>query len=265
MLLTGEPLGASGMAAAVISLDDHRIKFSRKRATDEQKAAMVALRTAGMTCKDIGIRLNLADSTVNYHVGYIYRSKAKRRPTPVLTPEFLAAIVAERSTLMAVAVKRTSNVPLAEDCVQETLLRAMERAAQFIPGTNLGAWLVTILRNEINDTARSRRREVEDVDGGYAARQPTPPQQGVGLEMERLQEALTRINPHYREALMVTAVEGLTNEEAAARLGVPIGTIKSRVSRGREALAKILHYDADEIATDGLMAAAQQITSVRHD
>lgn len=267
MLLTEELHGAGAMAAQIINLDDRRITHSRKRTTAEQQAAMLALRTAGMTFKAIAIELKLSDTTVNHHVGHV-RRPVRTRPVTARTPEFDRAMMAERAYLMGAAMKLTRHPAHAEDLVQATLLRAMEAPGHFEVGTNMAAWLTTIMRNEfLNHIRRHGRTLREDPDGEIAERQPVAPTQESGLQMERLREALLQLTPEHRDVLTLVGMEDLSYDEAAARLGVPTGTIKSRVNRARAALARLLQYHPDDTATDGLMAAAQQSSSsvMRHE
>ena len=97
--------------------------------------------------------------------------------------------------LRAFAISLTNNVDRADDLVQETLMRAIANIARFQPGTNMQAWLFTILRNLFHSEYRKRRREVEDADGKYAATLAVQPAQGAHLDFEDLQRALARLPP----------------------------------------------------------------------
>src|SRR6201997_5893626 len=92
------------------------------------------------------------------------------------------AVLGAVPSLRAFAISLCGNVDRADDLVQETLLRALANIDSFQPGTNMSAWLFTILRNHFRSEYRKRRREVEDVDGGYAERLTTPEAQNGHIE-----------------------------------------------------------------------------------
>ena len=125
---------------------------------------------------------------------------------------------------------------LADDLVQDAVLRAFNAIEQFQPGTNLKAWLFTILRNHFYEQARRTRRETavmaEYADAGQAA--VASPQ--VQSEIADLQVLIFRLSPLLREALILVGAQGLSHEEAAAICGVPVGTMKARLSRARAQL-----------------------------
>jgi RNA polymerase sigma-70 factor, ECF subfamily len=105
--------------------------------------------------------------------------------------------------LRAFAISLTNNVDRADDLVQETLMRAIANIHRFQPGTNMQAWLFTILRNLFHSEYRKRRREVEDADGKYAAGLAVQPDQMPHLDFEDLQKALARLPHDQREALLL--------------------------------------------------------------
>jgi RNA polymerase sigma-70 factor (ECF subfamily) len=142
--------------------------------------------------------------------------------------------------LRAFAISLTHDVDRAEDLVQGTLLKACDKRNRFEPGTCLQAWLFTILRNDFHTEHRKRSREVEDVEGTYAARLITTPEQMSGLELQDLSEALSELPEWQRDVLLMIGVEGLSYEEIAARQHMTVGTIKSRVNRARHHLAEVL-------------------------
>jgi RNA polymerase sigma-70 factor (ECF subfamily) len=128
----------------------------------------------------------------------------------------------------------------ADDLVQDALERALTRLDTFQPGTNMRAWLFTILRNAfINDLRRARLTPAapETIEGLMA---PAPASQEHGLALGDLRRALDRLSPEMREVVLLIGLEGLSYEEAADILEVKVGTVKSRLSRGREALRKLL-------------------------
>jgi RNA polymerase sigma-70 factor, ECF subfamily len=146
--------------------------------------------------------------------------------------------------LRAFAISLCGNDVEADDIVQETLIKAWTHQDKFQPGTNLRAWLFTILRNTYFSRFRKRRREVEDVDGARAATLFEPPIQDFHIELAELRHALALLPPDQREALLQVGALGLSYEEAAAIIGCPVGTIKSRVNRARSKLCELLFLDA---------------------
>jgi RNA polymerase sigma-70 factor (ECF subfamily) len=140
-------------------------------------------------------------------------------------------------SLRAFAISLCGNVDRADDLVQEALLRGLANLGSFEPGTNMSAWLFTILRN------LKRRREVEDVDGSYAEQLTFSPEQSTRLEINEFREALKLLPPEQREALILVGASGFSYEEAARICGCAVGTIKSRVNRARGRLAEILSIE----------------------
>ncbi|KAB1074660.1 sigma-70 family RNA polymerase sigma factor [Methylobacterium planeticum] len=159
-------------------------------------------------------------------------------------------------SLQSFAVSLTRNPTAADDLVQDTLLRAWRSRARFQAGTNLGAWLFTIMRNALYSEHRRYAREVADSDGDHARRLATVPSQGGHLDLQDVQSALARLPPAMREALILVAIEDMTYEEAAAVMKCCIGTVKSRVWRARDQLAGLLGYTAAEIGADHLTLSA---------
>jgi RNA polymerase sigma-70 factor (ECF subfamily) len=155
---------------------------------------------------------------------------------PSIRDVMLAAI----PSLRAFAISLSGSIDRADDLVQETVMRAMASIDLFAPGTNMAAWLVTILRNLFRSQYRKRRREVEDPDGSYQASLKAPPEQFGRLEFKELVEALAKLPHLQREALLLVAASGFSYDEAAAICGIAVGTVKSRVSRARQLLAELL-------------------------
>ncbi len=146
-------------------------------------------------------------------------------------------------SLRAFAISLSGNVDRADDLVQETLLRAIANINSFQPGTNMSAWLFTILRNLFRSEYRKRRREVEDSDGSYAETLKSQPEQTSRVEFEEFRTALAKLPSDQREALILVGASGFSYEEAAEICGCAVGTIKSRVNRARTRLAQLLHID----------------------
>ena len=156
------------------------------------------------------------------------------------------AVLGAVPSLRAFAISLCGNVDRADDLVQETLLRALANIDSFQPGTNMAAWLFTILRNHFRSEYRKRRREVEDSDGHYAETLKTQPEQHGQVEFREFREALAHLPADQREALILVGASGFSYEDAAAICGCAVGTIKSRVNRARSKLSALLYVDGAE-------------------
>ena len=168
-------------------------------------------------------------------------------------------VVALIPALRAFAWSLSHNGSDADDLVQDTLIKAWTNREKFEPGTNLRAWLFTILRNTYYTNVLRRRREVRDEDGAYASTLRTSPTQEWSVAMRSLQAALQQLPDEHREALVLVGAAGLSYEEAAEICGCALGTIKSRVNRARSRLLKIMDADdaTDVMATDHLAMAGR--------
>ncbi|GLS46979.1 hypothetical protein GCM10007884_49790 [Methylobacterium brachythecii] len=155
--------------------------------------------------------------------------------------------------MMRFALSLTKNETRADDLVQDSLLKAWRSRESFHAGTNLHAWLFTIVRNTFYSTARAKTREA-DVEINDNDLVSLPRQQGV-LDLQDLYVALQTLPAAMRKALVLVTLESCSYEEAATRLQCKIGTVKSRVSRAREALSYALRRDAGETATDHMTLA----------
>src|SRR5215203_5731418 len=160
-----------------------------------------------------------------------------------LPPDLRNDLLQSIPSMRAFAMSLTGNVDQADDLVQEAMVRGLAHINQFQPGTSIQAWLFTILRNQFHTAYRKRRREVEDPDGGMAARLSVFPEQDGHLDLEDLKGALTKLPFEQREALLLVAAQGFSYEEAAEICGTRIGTIKSRINRARAKLAELLSVD----------------------
>jgi RNA polymerase sigma-70 factor (ECF subfamily) len=168
-----------------------------------------------------------------------------------IDPSVRDAVLAAVPSLRAFAISLSGNVDRADDLVQETLLRALANIDSFQPGTNMSAWLFTILRNLFRSEYRKRRREVEDGDGSYAETLKSQPEQSSRVEFEEFRTALAKLPPDQREALILVGASGFSYEEAAEICGCAVGTIKSRVNRARSRLADLLSIEsADDFGPD---------------
>jgi RNA polymerase sigma-70 factor (ECF subfamily) len=171
-----------------------------------------------------GMPVNLPDAGTEYVT------------STLMTADILAVI----PNLRAFAISLCGNLDRADDLVQETILKAWNKLGSFVEGTNLRAWLFTILRNIYFSEYRKRRREVADSDGALAAKLATAPAQNSHMDMLDFRAALNRLKIDQREALILIAGSGLSYEEAASICGCAVGTMKSRVHRARKRIAEIL-------------------------
>jgi RNA polymerase sigma-70 factor (ECF subfamily) len=161
--------------------------------------------------------------------------------------------------LRAFALSLTHDPVQSDDLVQNTVLRAWTNLDQFRHGTNLQAWLFTILRNSFYSERRKRRWEVEDPESGFAKRLMVQPEQEYRLMVQDLQQALDHLAREQREALLLVVEQGETYEDAAAICGVAVGTVKSRVNRARILLAEMLQMEnRHDLGPDRLLQAALQ-------
>ncbi len=134
----------------------------------------------------------------------------------------------------------------ADDLVQDSLTRAMDRLHLWRPGTNMRAWLFSILHNQHVNEARRRARRPDRVglepahDGLHA----TPPGQDSGPAIRDLGRALAELPEDQRQVVLLVGLEGLTYAEAAEVLDVPLGTVMSRLNRGRQRLRELIEADS---------------------
>ncbi|WP_116082662.1 RNA polymerase sigma factor [Tropicimonas sp. IMCC34011] len=155
-------------------------------------------------------------------------------------------IVDHLPAMRAFALSLTRNSAAADDLVQDTVVKAWSNLDKFEVGTNLRAWLFTILRNTFYSGRRKSKREVSDPDGAFAATLASKPDHDGRLALRDFSVAFAKLPDEQREALILVGASGFSYEEAAETCGVAIGTIKSRANRGRQALIKMLHMRDDE-------------------
>jgi RNA polymerase sigma-70 factor (ECF subfamily) len=135
----------------------------------------------------------------------------------------------------------TRDVNAADDLVQDCLTRALSKVHLWQRGTDLRAWLFTILHNQYVNHVRRAVREGSAV--GLSDSEPlltTSPNQGKRLELRDLDRAIAKLPEEQRAVLLLVGLEGMRYEEVAEVLGVPVGTIRSRLSRGREMLRQLM-------------------------
>lgn len=139
----------------------------------------------------------------------------------------------------------TGDVFRADDLVQDTLERAWSRFGLWRRGSDLRAWLFTIMHNVYVNHCAARRESAigtpleEDLDG-----LPLTPSPEHALGLRELAQSLNRLPAEYREVLLLVGLEGFRYEEAAEVLGVPVGTVMSRLSRARERLRRMMERES---------------------
>ncbi len=170
-----------------------------------------------------------------------------------LQEAMLAAIPSLRGVALALCRRRDR----ADDLVQEALLHAINGIDSFKPGTNMAAWLTTILRNHFCNEFRKYRCEVSDREGLFVGSLTAQPRQEAHLRFGEFRAALAKLPDDQREALLLVGGAGLSYDEAAAICRCPAGTIKSRINRGRTRLAALLSIEtADDLGPDKTIQAA---------
>jgi len=152
-------------------------------------------------------------------------------------------IVDHIGAMRAFALSLARNDAEADDLVQEALVKAWKNIASFQPGTNMQAWLFTILRNTFYSNRRKRGRELSDPEGIAAERLAEKPAHDGRLQMNEFLAAFATLPAEQREALALVGASGFSYEEAAGMCGVKVGTIKSRANRGRARLIELLHSE----------------------
>ena len=160
----------------------------------------------------------------------------KRHPFHDLLPQ-------QTPSLLRRALQLTSSKHRAEDLVQDTLQKAWANRDKYQPETNLRAWLFTILRNTFFSELRKFRREVEDVDGACAGAQYEEPRQEHELALKELISAIALLPDAQRQPLVMMGAFGFSQLEVADACGCTVGTVKSRVSRGRATLNRVLAHN----------------------
>ncbi|WP_246685634.1 sigma-70 family RNA polymerase sigma factor, partial [Methylobacterium sp. WL103] len=168
---------------------------------------------------------------------------ASRGETP--TTAFRDDLMAVLPALRTFAFSLVGDMSRTDDLVQETLMKAWMNQHRFQAGSNLVAWLFTIMRNQFYTEIRKRKREVEDADGVQAGKLTAVPDQEDVVTLKRLYAVMETLPATQREALLLVGAEGLTYEEAAVRLQCQVGTVKSRVSRARGQLAGLLGLEKE--------------------
>lgn len=136
------------------------------------------------------------------------------------------------------------NQSLAEDMTQETLTKAWANRSSFARGTNMRAWLYRILRNTYFNHLRQRKREVPDPDGALTAELKSPAAQPGKIELQEVTAAMQELSPAQRQAMILIGAQGLSYKQVARLQRVNIGTVKSRLARARQSVARMMGYDS---------------------
>ena len=144
----------------------------------------------------------------------------------------------------------TRDPARADDLVQSCLVRAIAKEHLWEPGTDLRAWLFTILHNQnVNEIRRSVREGVVVAVEDVAPVLTVAPRAGVSLQLRDLERAIRLLPEEQRQVILLVGLEGMRYEEVAAVLDIPIGTVRSRLSRGREMLRRLMDMKEDSDAT----------------
>jgi RNA polymerase sigma-70 factor, ECF subfamily len=182
------------------------------------------------------------------------------RPAPLSDlQDFESAALGELDALYRAALRLTRSTVEADDLVQDTFVKALRARARFEPGTNLRAWLFTILMNTWRNRRRDAGRDPVDIDServehaADAADGTASPEELLlrsALDVD-LKAALDRMPPTFREAVWLRDVEEFSYAEIARILDVPVGTVMSRISRGRRQLYQYLTAAGTAVASAG--------------
>lgn len=159
------------------------------------------------------------------------------------------AIEAELPGLRRYARALQGSTGAADDLVQDSVERALSRLHLFRDGTNMRAWLFTILHNVHANAMRRQNRAIDSqsTDSGNGVEGASPPSQGDGLEIRDLARALADLGDDQRQVVLLVGLEGMSYREVAEVLAIPVGTVMSRLARGRERLRKLMGGDDPRI------------------
>lgn len=156
-------------------------------------------------------------------------------------------LVTHLPALRAFALSLTRNRATADDMMQDAVLKAWSNMDKFQAGTNMRAWLFTILRNNFYSSRRKLNREVADVDNAFSDSLSVKPDHDGRLQMMDFKVAFDQLADEHREALILVGANGFSYEQAAETCGVATGTMKSRVNRARAKLTELLQLDDDDV------------------
>ena len=158
--------------------------------------------------------------------------------------EFHRLIEQQIPRLRRYARALTRNRDRADDLLQDTLSRALDKEQLWQAGTNLGAWLFTIMHNQNVNNVRRDARESAAVDIVWvSATLPATTDPSASRKMVELDRALVRLPLGQRQVILLVGLEGMSYEDTAGILSIPVGTVRSRLSRGRDALREFLDME----------------------
>jgi len=186
-------------------------------------------------------------SSAHRFIGQLHRSfilATMEMPKGKKMNDFHRRLMEEIPRLRRYARALTRNATKADDLVQDTLSRALQKQDLWQPGTDLRAWLFTIMHNQNVNQVRRDIRDKGQVEleassqGLVATTDPT-----ASRQLHELELALGKLPEDQRQVILLVGLEGMSYEQAAAILKVPVGTIRSRLSRGRDALRKLMNMD----------------------
>lgn len=171
--------------------------------------------------------------------------------------DFASLLEAEIPKLRRYARALTRDAIRADDLVQSCLTRAIAKQHLWQAGSNLRAWLFTLMHHQnVNDVRHSAREGVTvDVDDVVCPVLMVHPRAMAALELRDLEAAIGKLAPEQRQVILLVGLEGMQYEEVALILGVPVGTVRSRLSRGREQLRHLM--DMDDKAPPKTLVAKQ--------
>ena len=152
-----------------------------------------------------------------------------------------SALVAETVKLQKFAMRLTRNKSDADDLVQSTCLRALEKGDGFEDGTNLFGWTSKIMFNLFASSYRRRTKfETQYDPESDLEHQAVAPMQEINAELTHVRTAMMQLSPAHREIIILTCVKGMRYEEVSEKLQIPVGTVRSRLSRAREQLLELM-------------------------
>src|SRR5215210_6627103 len=161
--------------------------------------------------------------------------------------DFARLLEVEIPRLRRYARALTRDVSRADDLVQSCLTRAVAKQHLWQPGTDLRAWLFTILHNQhVNDVRRSVREGISVAVEDMAPVLTVHSNAIASLQLRDLEAAIAKLPQEQRQVILLVGLEGMRYEEVALILGVPVGTVRSRLSRGRDQLRRLMDMGDDE-------------------
>ena len=163
-------------------------------------------------------------------------------------------LISHLPALRAFAISLVRSRSGADDAVQDAVVKALTNFDKFERGTNMRAWLFTILRNTYYSSQRKYRRERDNLASVVLDSQATKPDHDGFLQFRDFLKAFDQLPDEQREVLVLVGASGFSYEEAAQMIGVPIGTIKSRINRARARLS------ADLGMADGNLELTDRVT-----